>query len=148
MLHFGCRTQWISHYGLICPLFWVSFPLGHHRAVSRVPCVLQEGPFGYPFYTWYQQTYVGQSPSPSSFHFSPRGVHTFVLYVRVSVSALKMSSPVLFFKIPHICINCFPLSDLLHSVPQSLSLLSYNDKEREVQGFHGESLLLRRWAKI
>ena len=88
--------------------------------------------------------YVGQSPPPSSFHFSPRGVRTFVLYVCVSISALKMSSPVLFFKIPHICINCFPLSDLLHSVPQSLSLLSYNDKEREVEGFHGESLLLRR----
>ena len=36
---------------------------------------------------------------------SPLGVHTFVLYVCVSTSALQTSSSVPFFQVPHICVN-------------------------------------------
>ena len=37
--------------------------------------------------------------------FPPLGVHTFVLYICVSISALHTGSSVSFFQIPHICIN-------------------------------------------
>ena len=37
--------------------------------------------------------------------FPPLGVHTFVLYICVSISALQTSSSVPFFQVPHICIN-------------------------------------------
>ena len=36
---------------------------------------------------------------------SPLGVHTSVLYVCVSISALQIGSSVPFFYIPHICVN-------------------------------------------
>ena len=57
---------------------------------------------------------------PTPPQFSPHGVHTFVLYICVSTSALQPSSSVPFFLRFHIyvlayCI-CFSLSDLLHSV--------------------------------
>ena len=50
--------------------------------------------------------------SPNSSHhlphpppLSPLGVHTFVLYLCVSISALQTGSSLLFFQVPHICIN-------------------------------------------
>ena len=47
-------------------------------------------------------------------------VHKSLLYICISFAALKIGSSVLFFQIPHICINIwylvFLLSDLLHSV--------------------------------
>ena len=36
---------------------------------------------------------------------SPLGVHTFVLYICVSTSALQTGSSVPFFQVPHICVN-------------------------------------------
>ena len=49
-------------------------------------------------------------------------VHKSGLYVCISTAALQISSSVPFFKTPYICINIyfFSLSDLLHSVQQSL----------------------------
>ena len=53
---------------------------------------------------------------------SPLGVHTFVLYICVSISALQTGSSIPFFEIAHVLIYdiCFSLSDLIHSVWQSL----------------------------
>ena len=39
----------------ISPPFWISLHLGHHRALSRVPCAIQYVPLGCLFYTQYQQ---------------------------------------------------------------------------------------------
>ena len=56
--------------------------------------------------------YTCQSQSPSSSHHHhpslllyPLGVHTFVLYICVSISALLISSSVPFFQVPHTCVN-------------------------------------------
>ena len=43
-----------------------------------------------------------QPPPPATF---PPGVHTFVLYICVSISALQTGSSVPFFQVPHICVN-------------------------------------------
>ena len=50
--------------------------------------------------------YMCQFQSPNSSHptYLPFGVHTFVLYVCVSISALQIRSSIPFFKIPHICV--------------------------------------------
>ena len=44
-------------------------------------------------------------PPPLPLPLSPLGVHMFVLYICVSISALQTSSPVPFFYVPHICVN-------------------------------------------
>ena len=44
-------------------------------------------------------------PPPTHPHLSPLGVHTFVLYICVSISALQTGSSVPFFQVPHICVN-------------------------------------------
>ena len=65
------------------------------------------------------------SPLPAV---SPLGVHTFFLYVCVSISALQTSSSVPFstFHIYALIYGiCFSLSDLLHSVWQSLDASTY-----------------------
>ena len=47
--------------------------------------------------------YICQSQSPNSSHLPfPLGVHTFVLYICDSISALQISSSVSFFYIPHV----------------------------------------------
>ena len=33
-----------------CPHFWISFPCGHHGALSRVPCAVQQVLFSYLSY--------------------------------------------------------------------------------------------------
>ena len=60
----------------------------------------------------YTSVYTCQSQSPNSSHphhphprLSPLGVHTFVLYICVSISALQTGSLVPFFQVPHICVN-------------------------------------------
>ena len=62
-------------------------------------------------------------PPPPHPWLSPLHVHTFVLYICVSISALQTGSSVPFFYIPHICVNIWYLfctSDLLHSVWRSV----------------------------
>ena len=59
----------------------------------------------------YILAYKCQSQSPNASHhhppchFVPLGVHTFVLYICVSISTLQTSSSVPFFQAPHICVN-------------------------------------------
>ena len=99
--------------------FQTSFPLGHHRALNRVPCHIQQVFISYLFYTQ-QCIYVDSNlpiyPTPPF----PLGIHKFVLYVCVCFSALQTSLSVPFLQISHISSITqylfFPLSDLLHSV--------------------------------
>ena len=64
------------------------------------------------------------TPPPLPPPLSPLGVHTFVLYICVSISALQTSSSVYHFPRFHVSALiyniCFSLSDLLHSIWQSL----------------------------
>ena len=68
---------------------------------------IQQALISYPFYT-YQCIYVNPNlpvhptTTPHHHHFPRLGVHTFVLYNCVSISALQTSSSVPFFQIPHI----------------------------------------------
>ena len=63
---------------------------------------------------------------------SPLGVHTFVLYICVSISALQTGSSVPFFWVPHICVNIqylffsFWLTSLCMTVSRSVHV-STND---------------------
>ena len=73
----------------------------------------------------YMSIPISQFIPPSSPPTSPPtfGVHTFVVYICVSISALQTGSPVPFsrFHIYALIYNiCFSLSDLLHSVRQIL----------------------------
>ena len=64
---------------------------------------------------------IGQFSTPPP---PPFGVHTFVLYICVSISALQTSSSVPFFSVPHTCVNLRYLLFsfwLIHSVWQSLN---------------------------
>ena len=80
--------------------------LGHHSALNRVPCAIQYSPLSCLFYTQYQQCICVNPnlPIPPTQPF-PLGIHTFVRYVSVSISALQIGSSVPFFQIPHICIE-------------------------------------------
>ena len=83
-------------------LLFFGFPshLGHHRALSRAPCAIQWVLISYLFYTQ-QCIYVNPSLPIYCTPPSPLGIHTFVLYVCVSISALQISLSVPFFQIPH-----------------------------------------------
>ena len=81
---------------------------------SGVPSAIQQILISYLFYT-YQCIYVNPNLPVHPIPLSPLGVHTFVIYICVSISALQTGSSVPFFQIPHICINIqylFSLSDL------------------------------------
>ena len=88
-------------YVYIYPLFF-RFPshLGHRRALSRVPCPMQQLSISFLSYT---QQCICVNPDP--IHPTPAsclGNPKFVLYIRDSISALQISSLVPFFSIPHI----------------------------------------------
>ena len=53
----------------------------------------------------YMSILISQFIPPPPPPLSPLGVHMFVLYICVSISALQTGSSVPFFEIPHICIN-------------------------------------------
>ena len=81
-----------SEESVICYLlfFQTSFPLDHHGALNRVPCHIQQVLISYLFYTQ-QCIYVNSNlPIYSTLSF-PLGIHKFVLYVCVSISALQTS---------------------------------------------------------
>ena len=64
---------------------------------SRVPCAIQQVLISYLFYT-YLCIYVNPNlPIHPTTPLSPLGVHTFVLYICVFISALQTSSSVTFF---------------------------------------------------
>ena len=82
----SCPTLWRSHRlqptRLICPwdcpaspLFWLSSYLGHHRALSSVPCAAREVLISYLFYT---QQCINVNPS-LSVHPNPSSLHKLVL---------------------------------------------------------------------
>ena len=68
--------------------------------------------------------YHTTNPTPS--RLSPLGVHMFVLYICVSISALQTGSSVPFFYVPHICVNIrylfcsFWLTSLCMTVSRSI----------------------------
>ena len=92
----------------ISPLFWFSFPF-------RSPQSTEQSSLSYTVHSHQLSilyivsiVYVCQSQSPNSSHphpISPLGVHTFVLYICVSISALQIRLSIPFFQIPHICVN-------------------------------------------
>ena len=93
----------------IFPLFGFPSHLDHRHAFSRVPCATQYVLISCLFYTQYQQCVcvnpnLPTPPTPPAPCFS-LGIHTFVFYVCVSISALQTRSSIPFFQIPHICIN-------------------------------------------
>ena len=88
---------------------------------------IQQVLISHPFYT-HQCIHVNPNHPIQHTHLpppllSPLGVHTFALYICVSISALQTSSSIPFsrFHIYALIYDiCFSLSDLLHSVWQSL----------------------------
>ena len=77
---------------------------GHHRAPSRVPCAIQRAFTSYLFDAQ-QCTHVNLHLPIYSMPLSPLGVHVFLIYICISITALQISSSVPFFQIPHIRIN-------------------------------------------
>ena len=84
-------------YVYMYPLFF-GFPshVGHHRAISRVSCALQQVLISSLFCT-YSCIHVNPNLPIHPAPFSPLSVHMFVLYVCVSISALQIGSSVPFF---------------------------------------------------
>ena len=75
------------------PHFWISFPFGSPQSSESSSLCYAVGSRQLPV------LYISQ------FIPSPLAIHTLVLYVCVSISALQISSSIPFFQIPHICIN-------------------------------------------
>ena len=72
---------------------------GHHRWMRRVGCVYRRLSVASILYT---AVYICQCQPPNSQPPSPLGIHTSVLHVCVSISALQINSSVPFFYTPHI----------------------------------------------
>ena len=98
-------------YVYIYPLFF-GFPshLGHHRALSRVLCAIQQVLRSYLFDTQYQQCiYVNPNlpahpPAPPAPF--PLGIHTFFsLCLCLYFCFVNKIVYTIFFRIPHICVN-------------------------------------------
>ena len=82
----------------LCPLHWQadSQPLRHQGSPLIYLFFYTAG--SYQLSILYILVYIRQSQSPNSTHPpSPLGVHMFVLYICVSISALQTSSSVPFF---------------------------------------------------
>ena len=73
--------------------------LGHHRALGSVPCAEQQVLLSYLSGVYVSVPVSQLIPNP----LLPSGVHTVVLCICVSVSALQIGSFVPFSWIPHIC---------------------------------------------
>ena len=105
------------------PLGFPSYPIphtthwGHHRALSRVSCAIQHIPTGVCF------NYSMPIPISPFIPLLPQPVSTYLFSVCISVPALQINLSVPFFRF-HIYVLiyniCFSLSDLLHTVSQSL----------------------------
>ena len=94
------------------PLFWISYALGHHCALSRVPCALQGvlivTCFIHSINNVYLSILVSQFILPHSL-----GVHSFVLYVYVSISALQIRSSIpseILLKVSLVLVRTFSIS--------------------------------------
>ena len=90
----------------ISPLFWISFPFRSLQSIQQSSLCYTVGSHQLSILYIVSIVYICQSPFPNSSHSPfPLGVHTFVLYFSVSISALQISSSVPFFQIPPICVN-------------------------------------------
>ena len=83
-------------------LLSLSFPFTSPEQLVEFLCCTVS--YHYLFYTQ-QCRYVNPRLPIYPTTIFPHGVHTLVLYVCVSISALQVSSSVPFFQIPHIFIN-------------------------------------------
>lgn len=98
----------------IRPLF-LGFPshFGLHRALSITPCTPQSQQLSHylaALFIYFIQS-INSVCMPTPTHppcaSLPLGVHTFVLHVCVTISALQVSSSIPFFYIPHVCVNIY-----------------------------------------
>ena len=111
-ISFCCAKMWISHTDVhVSPPPRTSpappTPLGHHRALSWVPCAMQQVPTSYVSHiAAHMCQYQSLSSSSSLSHPS---VHKSILCICVSLPALQIRSSVPVFYAPHICVNilCF-----------------------------------------
>ena len=129
-------------YVYVYPLFF-GFPshLGHHRALSRVPCAIQQVLISYLFYTQYQQCrYVNPSlpihpttPLPPWYPYVC-SLHLYLYFCFVNkiiyTNFFRFHIYALIYDI------CFSLSDLLHSSSFYLLifLLLFCDTEQVCSG--------------
>ena len=102
----------------ISPLFWIPSHLGHHRALSRVPCAIQQVLISYLFYT-YQCIYVSPNlPIHLTPPFPPWCPYVCSLHLCLFLPCKQVH--LYHFSRFHIYVLiysiCFSLSDLLHSV--------------------------------
>ena len=90
-----CLTgKWISHkyiyiYIYISSLFVFASHLGHHRALSKLPCAINRFSLGYLFYIYFIiAVYICQSQSPNPSHFPPSHLVStrFILYICFFIS--------------------------------------------------------------
>ena len=91
------RLPWICRRILHwAPLFWISFPFRSPQSMEWSCLCCSIGSHSLSVLYVVSIVYVRQSPSPSSFHPSlyPLGIHSCVLYIYDSISALQTSSPV------------------------------------------------------
>ena len=99
----------------ISPLFWISFPFRSPRSTEWSSPCYTVGSYICFINSIYMSIPISRViPLPPI----PLGIHTFVLYVSVSISALQISSFMPFYYIINIQYLFF--SDLLHSVWQLL----------------------------
>ena len=131
LLEYYCFTmlcQFLLHgkvnqlYVYICPVFF-GFPSYLYNTEHWVPCAISR--FSFVTYFMHSVVYMLIPISHSSHPSFPPSVHTFVLYVCISISALQTSSSIPFFQITHMYANTqylffsFWLTSLCMTVPKS-----------------------------
>ena len=75
------------------PLFWITFPLGHHGALKRRPCPSQYVLISFLFYTQ-RCVYVNPNLPRTPLSPFPLAIHKCVRYICVSISALQIGPSV------------------------------------------------------
>ena len=89
--------RWPKWEGYTSPPFWISFPLGHHRALSKLPCDIQLDLISYLFIHNRVYMSIPTSQFTPPFPHTGTGIYAFVLYSHVSISVLQVSLSVPFF---------------------------------------------------
>ena len=90
----------------ISPLFWISFPFKSAQCIKQSSLCYTVCSHLLSILYIVSIVYMCQSQSPNSSHpLILFGIHTFVLYICVSISALQIKSSIPFFQIPHISVN-------------------------------------------
>ena len=95
LLEYSCFTMYSKmnqpYINTHCLPFGLLSPPGHHSALTRAPCAIQQILISSLFYTQYQWCMcVDPNLTIPPIFSSPLGIHTFVLYICVSVSALQV----------------------------------------------------------